>query len=44
MASGNTISIDSNAAGWGWFAGRWSRRGQAHQATRTDLLSALTHE
>ena len=39
-ASGSTITLDDNAAGWGWSGAR-SRRGMAG---RMDLLSALTHE
>jgi hypothetical protein len=41
-SSGNTISLDSNAADWGWFVVRSSRRGRANQAGRLDWLSALT--
>jgi len=41
-ASGNTITLDSNAAGWVWSVGWSSRRGRVPQANRMDLLSALT--
>ena len=39
-ASGSTITLDDNAAGWGWSASR----GHKGPAGRMDLLTALTHE
>jgi uncharacterized delta-60 repeat protein len=43
-AAGATITLDDNAAGWGWSVGRSSHRARAPRAGRMDLLSALTHE
>ena len=51
LASGNTISLDDNAAGWGWFVDRtprndseFRRAGDQGEQGRMDLLSVLTHE
>ena len=43
-ASGSTITLDDNAAGWGWDVGRTAGRGRKALSGRMDLLSALTHE
>jgi len=43
-ASGSTITLDDNAAGWGWNVGRAAGRGRKSPSGRMDLLSALTHE
>ena len=42
VASGNTITLDSSPAGWGWFVGHSPRRGRVPQAGRLDPLSTLT--
>jgi len=42
VASGNTITLEPNVAGWGWFVGGSSRRGRVPQSGRVDLLSTLT--
>lgn len=39
-AGGRTITLDTDAAGWGWDAAR----GRGSSAGRMDLVSALTHE
>ncbi len=51
MASGNTIWLDDDAAGWGWFVDRtpfddseFTTPGNQGEQGRMDLLSALTHE
>lgn len=51
LASGHTITLDDNAAGWGWFVDRtprndseFRRAGNQGEAGRMDLLSVLTHE
>ena len=51
LASGHTIWLDDNAAGWGWFVDRTPRndsefttRGNQGEKHRMDLLSVLTHE
>jgi hypothetical protein len=44
LASGHTITLDDNAAGWGWLVGHSSRRGREAPSGRMDLLAALTHE
>jgi hypothetical protein len=51
LASGNTITLDDNAAGWGWFMDRtprndseYRRKGDQGEQNRMDLLSVLTHE
>ena len=50
-ASGNTIWLDDNAAGWGWFVDRtprsdseFTKRGNQGEQRRMDLLTVLTHE
>jgi subtilisin family serine protease len=51
LASGHTIWLDDNAAGWGWFVDRtpqndsefW-RRGNQGEQNRMDLLTVLEHE
>lgn len=43
-ASGSTITLDDNAAGWGWNVGRAAGRGRKSVSGRMDLLSALVHE
>ena len=51
MASGNTIWLDANAAGWGWFVDRTARTdsefvraGNQGEQGRIDLLTVLIHE
>jgi hypothetical protein len=51
LASGHTIWLDNNAAGWGWFVDRtpWRdseliRRGNQGEQNRMDLLTVLEHE
>jgi hypothetical protein len=44
LASGHTITLDDNAAGWGWDVGRPAGRGRKALSGRMDLLSVLTHE
>jgi hypothetical protein len=39
-ASGNTIVLDADAAGWGW----WTKTDAAPRAGRIDLLTVLLHE
>jgi hypothetical protein len=50
-AVGNTIWLDDNAAGWGWFVDRsprndfeFSAHGNQGERNRMDLLSVLMHE
>ncbi|HVK09217.1 MAG TPA: matrixin family metalloprotease, partial [Gemmataceae bacterium] len=49
--SGNTIWLDDNAAGWGWFVDKTARNdsefhkaGNQGEQNRMDLLTVLTHE
>ena len=51
IASGNTIYLDSNAAGWGWFVdptpaddSEFTTPGNQGEQNRIDLLSVLVHE
>jgi hypothetical protein len=51
LASGNTIWLDDNAAGWGWFVdetpwedSEFTTAGDQGEQGRMDLLSALMHE
>jgi probable HAF family extracellular repeat protein len=51
FASGNTIWIDSNAAGWGWFVdstpgddSEFTTDGDQGEQGRIDLLTVLMHE
>jgi hypothetical protein len=51
LASGNTIWLDSNAAGWGWFVdatpwddSEYSTPGNQGEQGRMDLLTAIAHE
>jgi hypothetical protein len=51
LAAGNTIWIDSNAAGWGWFVDATPRddsefllRGNQGEQGRMDLLTVIAHE
>jgi len=44
QASGSTITLDDNAAGWGWNVGRAAGRGRKAVSGRMDLLSTLVHE
>ena len=51
LASGNTIWIDRNAAGWGWFVDKtprndseFRRPGNQGEKGRMDLLTVLAHE
>ncbi len=51
LASGNTIWIDTNAAGWGWFVDRtpgsdreFTRLGNQGEQDRMDLLTVVMHE
>jgi hypothetical protein len=51
LASGNTIWLDDNAAGWGWFVDRTPRSdsefilpGNQGEQNRMDLLTVLVHE
>jgi hypothetical protein len=49
--AGNTIVVDDNAAGWGWFKDRtarsdreFTRPGNQGEQNRIDLLSVMMHE
>src|SRR5262249_48193177 len=51
LASGQTIWLDDNAAGWGWFVDRtprndseFTRSGNQGEQKRMDLLTVLMHE
>ena len=51
QAVGNTIWIDQNAAGWGWFVDRtpwddseFTTPGNQGERNRVDLLTVLEHE
>jgi uncharacterized delta-60 repeat protein len=51
LASGNTIWLDSNAAGWGWFVdptpwddSEFTTPGDEGEQGRMDLLTVLMHE
>ena len=51
LASGNTIWLDDNAAGWGWFidttpadSGEFFRPGNQSEQNRMDLLTVVMHE
>ena len=51
LASGNTIWLDDNAAGWGWFVDRtprndseFTRPGNQGEQNRMDLLTVVAHE
>ena len=51
LASGNTIWLDDNAAGWGWFVdptpwddSEFTTPGNQGEQNRMDLLSAVMHE
>jgi DNA-binding beta-propeller fold protein YncE len=51
MASGHTIWLDDNAAGWGWFVDRTPRNdsefyrpGNQGEKNRIDLLTVIAHE
>src|SRR5262249_19116446 len=51
IASGHTIWLDDNAAGWGWFVDRtpgndseFTTRGNQGEQNRMDLLTVLEHE
>ncbi|MFO0815211.1 MAG: matrixin family metalloprotease [Gemmatales bacterium] len=51
QARGNTITLDSNAAGWGWFVDKTPKsdsefrtRGNQGEQGRMDLLTVLEHE
>jgi uncharacterized delta-60 repeat protein len=51
FASGHTITLDDNAAGWGWFVDKTPRSdsefrtpGNQREQGRMDLLTVLTHE
>ena len=51
LASGNTIWLDDNAAGWGWFVdgtpwddSEFTTPGNQGEQHRMDLLSAVMHE
>jgi|GEM_PF-3578811 len=51
MASGNTITLDDNAAGWGWFVdptphddSEFITPGNQGEQHRMDLLTVLEHE
>jgi len=51
LASGNTIVLDDNAAGWGWFvdstpisSSEFLRRGNQGEQNRMDLLTVVMHE
>lgn len=50
-AAHGVITLDDNAAGWGWFVDRaprddseFTRRGNQGEKNRMDLLTVLTHE
>ncbi len=51
MTDGNTIWLDDNAAGWGWFAdptpgddSEFMRPGNQGEQNRMDLLTVIAHE
>jgi hypothetical protein len=51
LAAGNTIWLDNDAAGWGWFVdptpsddSEFTAPGDQSEQDRIDLLSALMHE
>jgi uncharacterized delta-60 repeat protein len=51
LASGNTITLDDNAAGWGWFVdatpaddSEFTTSGNQGEQHRMDLLTVLEHE
>ena len=51
MASGHTIWLDDNAAGWGWFVdptpaddSEFTTPGNQGEKNRMDLLTVLEHE
>ena len=51
LASGNTMWLDDNAAGWGWFvdstpgnSSEFSRAGNQGERNRMDLLTVVMHE
>ena len=51
MSAGNTIWLDDNANGWGWFVdatpnsdSEFLRRGNQGEQNRMDLLTAVMHE
>ncbi len=51
LASGHTITLDDNAAGWGWFVdptprndSEFTTRGNQGEQHRMDLLTVLQHE
>ena len=51
LASGNTIWLDGNAAGWGWFVdptawndSEFTTPGDQGEQNRMDLLTVLAHE
>ena len=51
LASGNTIWLDDNAAGWGWFVdatpgddSEYHRLGNQGEQNRMDLLTVVMHE
>lgn len=51
LASGNTVWIDANAAGWGWFVdatpgndSEFYQSGDQGEQGRMDLLTAVAHE
>jgi uncharacterized delta-60 repeat protein len=43
-ASGATITLDDDAAGWGWSVGHLAGQARAAQGGRMSLLMALVHE
>ena len=51
QAANGVITLDDNAAGWGWYVDRtvnsdseFTRRGNQGEKNRMDLLTVLTHE
>jgi hypothetical protein len=51
QAQGNTITLDTNAAGWGWFVDKtpksdseFKASGNQGEQSRMDLLTVLEHE
>ena len=51
LASGNTIWLDENAAGWGWFVdstpwddAEFTAPGNQGEQNRIDLLTVVMHE
>jgi hypothetical protein len=51
LASGNSVWLDDNAVGWGWFVGstpqsdsEFARRGNQGERNRMELLTVLEHE